>query len=578
MERRAELHLPQERLEVVQPGVRRGFHERLQHALLRVQTLGLVLVEVVHEAQVFGPERCDARDRLLFPLNQPHHRRLPAPVGADHRDAFAAVDLQRRVLEQRLLVVPVREVLHSRDDLRRALRVRELKPALLLHPRLLHRVREEPLERLRRGVRAAGLAAAGEPSDHLALTRHLLHVLLVHHHLRRASAAFRALVVAVVSLVRRRLPALDLHGLRAELVEELSVVRHDHHGDVYALEVPFQPLDRVQVEVVRGLVHEQQPGLLKENLPERDSHLPPPGEGRDEPVVVLRDEPQRRHDLIDGAFHVEQIEPLRFLLELVELLEENRHELHARLVLELFLYPLRVPDHLALLPERRHELLSDGVRFFHLELLREVSDLHLVREHDLALVCFHLAGDDSQLRRLPRAVPSHQAHLLTAFAVPRDVLQDLHALERLLHALQAHARGHRPAASTLRRLRVFREDVPQVHRDRVPVVGLLLGGVPVDRRQSLFLLALAPLFFFANRRLGRFFELLLRHLLHLLLFDDGLGLDDRSGGGGGGSSLGRRRLGRLRGRDRFLLRVLAFGLFAQQRRRLLELLRLRRGG
>ena len=80
----------------------------------------------------------------------------------------------------------------------------------------------------------------------------------------------------------------------------------------------------------------------------------------------------------------------------------------------------------------------------------------------------------------------------------RDV--DPGRIERLLHVLQAHAVGHGPARASLGRSRVLREDVAQVVRDDVPVVGdVLVGGVPIDRRETFLLLAAFCLLRLANR-------------------------------------------------------------------------------
>ena len=226
----AELHLAEERLEVVEALVGSRLHQRLQHAHLRVQTLSLVLVEVVHLALVVVAHHRGARERLLLLLHQPHHRGLAAAVGTDHRHALAAVNLERRVLEQSLLVVPVRQVLDARDDLGRPGRVREPEPPLLLHPRFLDGIFQEAGGLLGRRVGSARLAAAGQPPDHLAIARHLLHELLVLDHLLRAAAHFLTLVVAVVALERGGAAALNLDGFGAQLVEKLAIVRDDDHG------------------------------------------------------------------------------------------------------------------------------------------------------------------------------------------------------------------------------------------------------------------------------------------------------------------------------------------------------------
>ena len=68
-------------------------------------------------------------------------------------------------------------------------------------------------------------------------------------------------------------------------------------------------------------------------------------------------------------------------------------------------------------------------------------------------------------------------------AIPADALQDLHPLERLLHAFQSHAVRHRPTGATLRWLGVLLEDVPEVRGNRIIIVCVLVGGIPVDGRR-----------------------------------------------------------------------------------------------
>mmetsp|Transcript_9547 Transcript_9547/g.43262 ORF Transcript_9547/g.43262 Transcript_9547/m.43262 type:complete len:437 (+) Transcript_9547:729-2039(+) len=323
------------------------------------------------------------------------------------------------------------------------------------------------------------------------------------------------------------------------LAADVSVVRDEDDAAFKLVQGVSQRVDGLHVEVVRGLVHQKQPGLLQQDLTQGDAHLPAAGEGRDEPVVVLGDESELGHDLVDGAFHVEEVEPVRLLLQLVQLLEEDGHEIHVGLVLQRLLDALGVLDHDALLAKRAHEFFADGVGFLNLKLLGEVADLDLVREHDLALVSLHLTHDDPQLGGLTGAVPAHEADLLALLAVPRASTEHLHALERFLQALQPHAGGHRAAGSSLGGFGILGEDVAQVDGDGVTVVHLLVRGGPVDRRELLLLEAPLLLLGGFDGRLGRLLERGIVDLLDLLL-DIGLSLG--SGGGGDGGCSGGVRL------------------------------------
>ena len=107
------------------------------------------------------------------------------------------------------------------------------------------------------GLARAGLRAVGEPVELLA--QRVLAPLLHHG---RLTVAFAALldVGRVAALERRDLPVVDLPHVLADLVEEPAVVRDDEKGALVhgptALKVLGEPLDGLHVEVVRGLVHE----------------------------------------------------------------------------------------------------------------------------------------------------------------------------------------------------------------------------------------------------------------------------------------------------------------------------------
>ena len=53
---------------------------------------------------------------------------------------------------------------------------------------------------------------------------------------------------------------IQLEDARDGLVEEAAVVGHHQHGAREARQVPLQPADAIQVEVVRGLVKQQHGG------------------------------------------------------------------------------------------------------------------------------------------------------------------------------------------------------------------------------------------------------------------------------------------------------------------------------
>ena len=77
--------------------------------------------------------------------------------------------------------------------------------------------------------------------------------------------------------------------LRDDAVHELAVVRGHQQRAGARLEERFEPDDRLDVEMVGRLVHQQHVGLAEQHARHRDAHLPAAGERADvavDPLVV----------------------------------------------------------------------------------------------------------------------------------------------------------------------------------------------------------------------------------------------------------------------------------------------------
>ena len=86
------------------------------------------------------------------------------------------------------------------------------------------------------------------------------------------------------------------------------------------LEVLLEPLDGLGVEVVGGLVEQQEVGLLEQQLAERDAALLTTGEHRD--VGVRRRAAQGVHRLLELGVEVPRVEVVDLLLQRAHLGEE----------------------------------------------------------------------------------------------------------------------------------------------------------------------------------------------------------------------------------------------------------------
>ena len=70
-------------------------------------------------------------------------------------------------------------------------------------------------------------------------------------------------------------PTLGRHDLVADAVQEGAVMADHDQGSGLLLQIVFQPLNGLHIEVVGGLVEQQQIRILKQDLAKRDAHLPP---------------------------------------------------------------------------------------------------------------------------------------------------------------------------------------------------------------------------------------------------------------------------------------------------------------
>ena len=74
----------------------------------------------------------------------------------------------------------------------------------------------------------------------------------------------------VVALERDAAPAVELEDPAGDVVEEVPVVGDGHDRARVLLQEPLEPVDRLGVEVVRGLVEQQQVGLRQQQPAQRD--------------------------------------------------------------------------------------------------------------------------------------------------------------------------------------------------------------------------------------------------------------------------------------------------------------------
>lgn len=191
-----------------------------------------------------------------------------------------------------------------------------------------------------------------------------------------------------------------------------------HDGARVLRQVLLQPVHRLGVEVVGGLVEEEQVRGLDQQLAERHTALLAAGEVVDGPVAGRA--AQGVHGLLQLGVQVPRVGVVQVLLELAHLVHERvgvvgRHEL-GDLVEAL---------------ELAHDLggavldvLQDGLRLVELRLLHEDADAETGRDVRLAVGRLLEARHDLQHRGLTGAVGSHDTDLRAGQEVQGDVIEN----------------------------------------------------------------------------------------------------------------------------------------------------------
>ena len=166
-----------------------------------------------------------------------------------------------------------------------------------------------------------GLAALGVGPHPLELVLEALGQLGVLLALDLEALGLLLQVGRVVALVGVEPAAVDLGDPLGDVVEEVPVVGDGEDGAGVAREVLLEPQHRLGVEVVGGLVEQQQVGLLQQQLAQRDAAALATGEHGD--VGVRRRAAQGVHRLLELGVEVPRVGVVDVLLELAHLLEQR---------------------------------------------------------------------------------------------------------------------------------------------------------------------------------------------------------------------------------------------------------------
>ena len=226
-------------------------------------------------------------------------------------------------------------------------------------------------------------------------------------------------------------------------------MRDEDHAGVERGERRLEPLQVGDVEVVGGLVEEQQVGVPGQRPSERGARELAAGEGRQRPVEVV----VREAEPADDGGGARAPVPAAGMLE-------TRHGLgvapHRRLVVRAVLHRLFEPAQLLLERDQVGRAAEHVVPEGQVEVQRRPlvveGDARALRERELAAVELGLPGEDAEQRRLAGAVRPGEGEALAALDLERDAVEEQGAGDLLAQVGGDHD-GHGASVVPLGRTR-----------------------------------------------------------------------------------------------------------------------------
>ena len=234
-------------------------------------------------------------------------------------------------------------------------------------------------------------------------------------------------VVGVVAVVIRDRAARKLEDARGHAVEEVTVVRDDQHAARIILQEALEPLDHVDVEMVRRLVEEQKIRLAQQRLRQADARLLAAGEVRDILLEVLFGETEAKGHAADAALVIVAAEQFEALDDLAVSLHRLFRMVDGNLLLERLLALAERNDIIKGAQEFLVERASAEVG-----LLLDIADGRGLVELDRTAVRLFLTEQAAHECRLAGAIRPDKADLIAARDLETDIVEELIDAERFL--------------------------------------------------------------------------------------------------------------------------------------------------
>ncbi len=221
------------------------------------------------------------------------------------------------------------------------------------------------------------------------------------------------LVEVVVARVRRDLPLVDLGDAPHDAVHEVAVVGRHEERAVERFQERLEPENRFDVQVVGGLVHQQDIGTTEEYPRHGHPHLPPSREGSHVAVDALVIETEAAQHLT--GLRLQRV-ATRVVVLLLHLSKARQDAVEVPSLLRVahgVLQGLELVVEVAQTTAASDGLVENRATRHLLHVLTEIADGELLRHRDFALVRRLLPHDHAEERRLAGAIGTHEADALS---------------------------------------------------------------------------------------------------------------------------------------------------------------------
>ena len=420
---------PEDRAEPRPIRLRRRLLDLLEDRVVGVELVELML-GVVLDGDVGAERALPALDRE-HPGQDAEQRRLPGPVGAHQHHAVAALHLEVDPRVDHVVAERLVDATEGDDAPAGSGRRREGEPDL--PSRSIEGDALDPLEQLDAALRLARLGRLVAEALDEALDLGDAPGLVLG--LRRAQRAARLPldeVVVVVARVHRDAVGPELHDRRHHPIEEVAVVRDDDHGAVVRRQVALEPGERLEVEVVRRLVEQEERRAQEEQPRERGAHAPPPGQLGERSRELLLPEAEAAEDHPGRGLEAIAAERLEGVLEVAVPRGQRVARRRRQRPGDLFHLALDRPH----LGEPAEGLGQHRAGRDRGGLLRQVADRGLSRPAHAPGVGRLQLREDPAERRLPHAVRPDEADPLALADLPGEVPEEDTGAVRLRDAFE----------------------------------------------------------------------------------------------------------------------------------------------